>query len=149
MSTFSFNIATGGVRAGHRYLATLGYNTYQIDIRITPTDSGGGGGNYSGHTEEKRRIYDPLYSLIHIEFQGKEENFLFYAIRRMFDVDIEVTLTRQDGKALTRKDDAIIEVLLKNMNSLNTIKETNRDSIIQVILNIPTESKPQFTIKEI
>ena len=152
MSLFSFNIATEGVRTGNRHLATLGHSRYIVEVVITPSRGGGGGSTHQqGYRPERHLPYYPTYGLIHIEFQGKEENFLFYAVGRLFDVDITVSLTRQDGLPISSKDDAIIEVLLKNMNSLNTEdKQISKEAIIDVILNgIKSESKPEFVVKGI
>lgn len=41
--TSHYNIATMGVRAGHKLMAMMGFG-FEVEIIVTPIDSGGGGG---------------------------------------------------------------------------------------------------------
>jgi hypothetical protein len=84
-----FNIATEGVRAGRYLFATLGIGKAPIPDRtdgysLVP---------FPMHHErrERQRYLDPLYSLIRVVFNGKEENFFFTYIYNLLDTKIDIT----------------------------------------------------------
>ena len=111
-----YNIATEGIRANRKMMISIGFG-YSISITIQPkpTDnSSGGGGHY---TPQRRRLLDPLYSLIHIVFNKKEENFLFYGLNRLFDAKINVEMI----KTITAPISILVK-LEKQQNEIINIK---------------------------
>lgn len=131
MMSSHYNIATEGVRAGHKSMASLGQGTYVQIIVTQPPSSSGGGGFYDEYKEEKRYPYNPLFGLIHIDFYGKEEFFKFYPVHNVPDIQIEVNLFKY---TIDRNTNAIIEVTLLESTKqiikapVITIKDKNYDS---------------------
>lgn len=121
-----YNIATEGVRAGHKLLAKLGFGfTVEIIVnRIT------GGGGFFAPPEKRRLILNPLYSLIQIQFNGKEENFWFYTISRTFGIEMTVRLIKTEKSIPNRP---IIETFLNRVMRIKTdpvitVKDIKNDS---------------------
>ena len=109
-----FNIATEGIRAGRNLFAKLGFG--QVPVPPSPSDG------YSlvpfpmqYEKRERQRFIDPLYSLIKVIFNGKEENFFFNAIYGLFDTKIEIKLIKK------KKREIIIKVELEGINVSSSV----------------------------
>lgn len=97
-----FNIATEGIRAGRNIFAKLGFG--QVPTPPTPSDG------YSlvpfpmqYKKRERQKLLDPLFSLIQIIFDGKEENFFFNCIHDLLDTRIEIKLIKKKKKDINIK----------------------------------------------
>lgn len=103
-----FDMATLGVRAGHKVMALSGVGfVLQIIVKFT---GGGGGGSWVDRRVKEREVKS-LFSLIKIKFNEKEENFLFYSTIQLQGVDIDVKLIKVDKP----KDGTMVKALLNKV----------------------------------
>jgi hypothetical protein len=124
MALGHFNIATEGIRSGHKYFAKLGFG-FGISIVVSLIPKAYtqlGGGSTVGFANKKQVPYPTIMGMIRIIFKDKEQSMLFYNVINMLTADIKVEFIRRK----VTEDDTIFNIVL------NKLKRSVQKPIIKI-----------------